>query len=214
MRCPACQKLYQVETEAIFSHTPHFECKACRAVFAFEYPPSQMDRVMSFVVKPAELTTDETAPVILQAQPSLVQLWNNIFEDYEDEERHEDFVKRCRELEGLPFARMKYQDLTTALGSDPLSEKYLKQVDGMMLVKVQMDQPSSQSGLSFSFLARIHWRRLLYWTPLVMSLGLIVLGFSSLALRNLIGFGVAVGFLSYGLIVLVRGRLRWSDFVD
>ena len=116
VRCPACQKLYQVETETIFSQSPYFDCKACHSIFTFQFPALEAEQVPTFLVQSASLESDEKPDLVLQAQPSLVQLWNHIFEDYDDHERHEDFVKRCVELEALPYAQTKYQELKAALG--------------------------------------------------------------------------------------------------
>jgi hypothetical protein len=231
-RCPACQKLYQVETSSIYSQTPYFECKACQNVFAFEYPPTHSSsnyqahsdvEVKTFLVHAAEpqITPEEKPPVFLQAQPSLVQLWNQIFEDYDDHERHEDFVKRCVELEALPFAKTKYQDLKGALGSDSVCEKYLGQVDALLSLKtdqkVQAEKSKNESVDLKKFgvwLRARTFKKVLYWVPLIASLILIAMGFSSGTSRNLIGVGFMVGFFGYGLIVFFNGRIHLNDFIE
>lgn len=193
MRCPACQKLYQVETEAIYSLTPHFECKACHAVFAFDYPPDSTEEVRAFLVKKSEPSEPEVPPVILQAQPSLVQLWNKIFEDYDDEELHDEFIKRCQELDALPFAKMKYENLRAATGSDPLSEKYIRLIESLMLVKAELQAQKPIEAHKFvAWLTSFNWARIGYWGPLVMSVIMVIIGFSNGGLRNLIGVGMAI----------------------
>ncbi len=203
VRCPACQKLYQVETEAIYSLTPHFECKACHGVFAFDFPPSDTE-VKAFLVRQGEPKEEGAPPVILQAQPSLVQLWNHIFEDYEDEERHEEFIKRCQELEALPFAKMKYQNLQGAAGNDSLCEKYLRQIDGLVAIKAELSaQKPIEPHKFIAWLKSFNWRFIGYWAPLSISVALVAIGFSNMSLRNLIGVGMAI-FVFQILLTKVR----------
>ncbi len=231
VRCPACQKLYQVETHSIYSQSPHFDCKACHSIFSFQFPPVgittesgpdfEMSEVPSFLVQSSSSEVTEAPAVILQAQPSLVQLWNQIFEDYDDHERHEDFVKRCIVLEALPYAQAKYHELKAALGSDDLCDKYLEQVETRLLVKSTSHVQSRENknkAVDFQefvvWLKARPWRKILYWAPLVSGLMMVMAGFSNLGLRNMIGLGVAVAFLGYGLITVVFGRIQISDFID
>ncbi len=221
VRCPACQKLYQVETHSIFSQSPHFDCKACHAVFSFQFPPNDAEQIHTFLVHQSETEAEEKPAVILQAQPSLVQLWNQIFEDYDDHERHEDFVKRCVELEALPYAQTKYQELKAALGTDDLCDKYLAQVEARLSVKADLQTqkraepiPNLNMQNFLIWLKARPWKKVLYWAPLAAGLLMVGLGFSNLGLRNMIGLGFAVAFLGYGLITVVFGRIHISDFID
>ncbi len=221
VRCPACQKLYQVETQSIFSQSPHFDCKACHSVFTFQFPPPQVDQVETYLVQHNDSEMDEKPAVVLQAQPSLVQLWNQIFEDYDDHERHEDFVKRCVELEALPYAQTKYQELKAALGSDDLCDKYLAQVEARLSVKADQRTQIRQGQIPtvdlqhfIVWLKARPWKKFLYWAPLAAGMLMVIAGFSNLGLRNMIGLGFAVAFLGYGLITVVFGRIHISDFID
>ena len=221
VRCPACQKLYQVETETIFSQSPHFDCKACHSIFTFQFPALDAEQVPTFLVQAASLESDEKPDLVLQAQPSLVQLWNRIFEDYDDHERHEDFVKRCVELEALPYAQTKYQELMAALGSDDLCDRYLSQVEARLSVKTDLQAQHREiknaniNLLSFMiWLKAWPWKKVLYWAPLTAGFLMVTVGFSNLGLRNMIGLGFAVAFLGYGLITVIFGRIQISDFID
>ena len=224
-RCPACQKLYQVETQSIYSHSPHFDCKACHSIFTFQFPPigdgSENPEVATFLVQNSSENLEETPAVILQAEPSLVQLWNHIFEDYDDHERHEDFVKRCIELEALSYAQTKYQELKAALGSDELCDRYLLQIEARMLVKSDLKTRAANAQsqaldlkLFAVWLQARNWKKVIYWAPVVLGTLMVLIGFSNLNLRNMIGVGVAVTFLGYGLITILYGRIQVSDFID
>ena len=225
-RCPACEKLYQVETSAIYSQSPHFDCKACHSIFTFQFPPVTMDsEVVTFLVQnsatESEIEANLGTSVILQAQPSLVQLWNHIFEDYDDHERHEDFVKRCIELEALPYAQTKYHELKSALGSDDLCDRYLAQVEARLAIKndFQKQAQGRQNDnvdikLFMIWLKARPWKKVMYWAPMAMGMVMVMAGLSNLNLRNMIGLGFAVAFLGYGLITVIFGRIHISDFID
>lgn len=168
-----------------------------------------------------EAEVDEKPAVVLQAQPSLVQLWNQIFEDYDDHERHEDFVKRCVQLEALPYAQTKYKELKAALGSDDLCDKYLGQVEARLSISADLRTQTQDGQLALMdvqnfilWLKARPWKKVLYWAPLAAGLLMVGLGLSNLGLRNMIGLGFAVAFLSYGLITVVFGRIHISDFID
>ncbi|MGZ3745429.1 MAG: hypothetical protein ACXWRA_16600, partial [Pseudobdellovibrionaceae bacterium] len=56
------------------------------------------------------------------------------------------------------------------------------------------------------------WHKYVLWVPLVVSLLMILTGFFSLSLRNLVGAGVSVMLLTFGLILFWKGRISLSDF--
>jgi hypothetical protein len=50
IRCPACAKLYEVQTSDIRTEAPLFQCMSCDCRFSFDYPPSNPDLIQSFLV--------------------------------------------------------------------------------------------------------------------------------------------------------------------
>lgn len=58
LRCPHCQKLYEVETNLIQSSSPHFECLICAEVFSFQYPPIAGFEIKTFSVGNVSLEQD------------------------------------------------------------------------------------------------------------------------------------------------------------
>lgn len=51
IRCPHCQKLYEVETRTIKSSSPYFECLICSEVFSFQFPPEDASNIKTFTVQ-------------------------------------------------------------------------------------------------------------------------------------------------------------------
>jgi hypothetical protein len=59
LRCPHCQKLYEVETRSIKSSSPYFECLVCSEVFSFQFPPNNLDSIKTFSVQNPRLGDQE-----------------------------------------------------------------------------------------------------------------------------------------------------------
>ncbi len=50
IRCPACNKLYRVDSREIHSAVPYFDCSACKVRFCFDYPPTNVNKIETRVV--------------------------------------------------------------------------------------------------------------------------------------------------------------------
>lgn len=50
IRCPACNKLYRVDSREIHSAVPYFDCNACKVRFCFDYPPSNVNKIETRIV--------------------------------------------------------------------------------------------------------------------------------------------------------------------
>lgn len=146
----------------------------------------------------------------LKAQPSLVRKWKNLVENFENEELHDEFIRACHELDALRFAILKYEELKAAQGGDPLCEQMIARINSLMMVGLsQKPLPKKEAPAR-----RPKWQKYLYWTPFALSAFLILLGMINRGHRNLIGVGVALAFMSAGLIVMIRGKISASDFLD
>lgn len=146
----------------------------------------------------------------LRAQPSLVRKWKNILENFDNEELHNQFIRDCHELEALRFAMMKYEEIKNAQGGDLLCDQMIAKINSLMLV-----------GLAQKPVAKIaeknshpKWQKYMYWGPYALCALLILWGMLSLGHRNLIGVGVALACMTSGLIVMIRGKISLSDFID
>ncbi|MFS4460614.1 hypothetical protein [Bdellovibrio sp. HCB2-146] len=149
----------------------------------------------------------------LRAQPSLVRKWKSLLENFTDMNLHDDFIRSCRELDALKFAVLKYEELKAAQGGDELCDQMLARIQGMMMVSLSQ-KPVHKDSVEpvMSFITRN--RKYFYWGPYGLSALMILIGMMNLGHRNLIGVGVALACMTSGLIVMIRGRISWSDFVD
>jgi ribosomal protein L40E len=81
------------------------------------------------------------------ALPSLVKAWQDLMSDYSNLTKHLHFVNRCEDLQAVPYALKKYQDLKEAQPQDQIAQEMLHRVlmrrfaVGAGLVK---DHPSVQ----------------------------------------------------------------------
>ncbi|WP_413557828.1 hypothetical protein [Bdellovibrio sp. HCB209] len=148
----------------------------------------------------------------LRAQPSLVRKWKNILENFEDENLHEAFIKSCAELDALRFATMKYEEIKAAQGGDALCDQMLARINSIMMVGIS--QKPTMKVKNPAHADRPKWMKWVYIGPFALSALLILWGLLSLGHRNLVGVGVALSCMAVGLIVMVRGRLSLSDFMD
>jgi hypothetical protein len=147
--------------------------------------------------------------ISLKAQPSLVKKWKNLIERIEDEKLHDEFILSCHQLDALRFAAFKYEELKSAQGGDPLCDRMLARINALLLVNLSQKPLSNLPENKKS-----KWQKYLFWGPFGLSALLILLGMVNLGHRNLIGVGVALSFMTAGLIVMIRGKISASDFVD
>jgi hypothetical protein len=305
--------LYEVESEDILNEAPLFQCISCESRFSFEYPPSELDKISTFVVnnpqqllpkdsymgsldhsssvnsnvslpiesfiaggarhqavrknhtvkdppdfiqvpmvnkesKPKQRAVNEANMIscpkcgalnvnglaecyscrviferlvglpldtTLRAQPSLVRRWKSLLENFDDQVLHDDFIQNCHELDALRFALLKYEEIKTAQGGDFICDQNIAKINGLLLVKLAQSSTLSKTRRGeVSENPRPQWIKYLYWFPYVLSSLLIFWGMISLGNRNLIGVGVALLCMSSGLIVMFKGKISISDFLN
>ncbi|WP_413584758.1 hypothetical protein [Bdellovibrio sp. HCB274] len=148
----------------------------------------------------------------LRAQPSLVRKWKNVLDNFEDESLHEAFVKSCAELDALRFAIMKYEEIKTAQGGDALCDQMIARINSMMMVGISQKPTTRVNNPAHA--NRPKWMKWIYIGPFALSALLVLWGLLNLGNRNLVGVGVALACMSAGLIIMIRGRLSLSDFMD
>jgi hypothetical protein len=273
LRCPSCQKLYEVSDADIRSHSPQFDCVVCSTRFGVNFnPTAKQELTPTFVVMKSEegeqartfqqemesrslaalqseigTQASEKTPTracpkcgalndkkltecyschvlferldqlpldpLLRAQPSLVRKWKNLVLNFDNQELHDDFLKSCHQLEALRFAILKYEDLKKAQGGgDELCKAMIAKAQGLLYVTLSskssplVTPPQKPKNLPKP------WEKWVLWVPIFISVSMMVVGFSSLSQRNLVGAGVAVLLLTLGLVLFWKGRISISDF--
>ena len=145
----------------------------------------------------------------LGAFPSLMKAWQDLMADYQNMTKHLAFIDRCEELQSIPFALKKYQDLKEAQPSDDIAQKMFHRI----LLRSFARKAEAVARPSFQALKeQVNWPRMARLSPLALSGALILAGSVHADLRNLIGIGVSVLFMTVGLALITKGRLHWVDF--
>lgn len=178
--CPKCGALNQKSGR---------ECYSCHVIFE----------------KLEGLPKDKT----LNAQPSLVRKWRELVEDFSNDEKHEDFLISCHQLDALKFAQSKYQTMKEALGEDETCERMLTRLDAMLIVG--MKSPKMKGGVSAKP-QRPTWMKWFFIGPFATSALMVLIGALNLNHRNMIGGGFALAFCAAGLIMMIKGRISYDDF--
>lgn len=151
----------------------------------------------------------------LRAQPSLVRKWKNLVSNFENQELHDEFVRSCHELDALKFAALKYEEIKSAQGGDVTCDQMLARIQAMgamSLANHRNRRVEAQKVAKPEF--RLNWKKCLLLLPLAISAMLILFGMLNLGRRNLIGVGVALTFMWVGMVIMVKGRIALSDFMD
>jgi transposase-like protein len=186
--CPKCGAINENKTGKKME-----ECYSCHVIF------SRLE----------ELPLDPT----LKAQPSLVRKWKNLIVNFNNKELHEDFLNSCHQLDALRFAILKYEELKSAQGGrDEVSEQMIFKAHGLLQVTLSGKAEGDLRFQKESAVPRQSWYKYILWAPLGVSILMILTGFFSLSLRNLVGAGVSVMLLTFGLILFWKGRISLSDF--
>lgn len=166
------------------------ECRACKAIFA------QLEG----------LPLDGK----LGALPSLVKAWQELMQDYDNLTKHVAFVNRCEDLHAIPFALKKYKDLKEAQPQDHIAQEMVYRVLARRFVS-RASQVTEHPSVKIA-LSQVNWRRVGKISPWLISAGLIILGFTHPAWKNLAGVGASLLFITLGMLLFFRGRISVSDF--
>ncbi|MFN7453875.1 MAG: hypothetical protein ACK5RO_04365 [Pseudobdellovibrionaceae bacterium] len=146
----------------------------------------------------------------LGALPSLNRAWKEILADYTNMQKHLSFVDQCEDLQALPYALKKYQNLKEAQPHDELGEKMLHQVL-LRKFKAKANEQVWMRNLQET-LAQVNWERVRKVAPWSLGLLFILIGMSNPSLRNMAGIGASLLFLTVGMTIFFKGRISPSDF--
>jgi len=232
--CLVCAELFtfsfppknwqKIETQAVASRNPASQKldKACPKCSAMNLSSAQECYSCQIVFKNYEILKHEDYP---NALPSLVTAWKNYVSHYENIERREKFIQSCASAGQLDYARKKFQTLQKVMGiEDPHSLEALAQIDRLGVNPLEsttlktMDLKetlvSFQQIIGKALITFLKQKRVKYWGPVAVAILLLLIGNLNPLHRNMIGPGVAVLILHFGLIFMVKGRISASDFLQ
>lgn len=174
LRCPKCGTRNQVSSS---------ECRSCGIVFA-----------KAKKEKPeAEGLSGE---ISLAGRRELSDLWDAILDNYEDQAKHDRFVKACHEAGCLPYASMKYTKILSAAPQEEIARNMRKRVVAIAGVKAEV---APKPTLKFR-IPKLN-NLILILGSMAMTMGFILPGF-----KNLAGLGIAAVALAIGVRFFLRPR--------
>jgi transcription elongation factor Elf1 len=143
--------------------------------------------------------------------PSLVKMWQDLLQDYDNMTKHLAFVDRCEDLQALPFALKKYKDLKVVKPQDSLATQMINSVV-IRVVTSQARRISKWPGMGWTAKIKdLPWKNMFRATPLFLGLSLVVLGILKFANPNFVGGGAAILSLYLGTLYFYKGRVAWKD---
>jgi phage FluMu protein Com len=164
-KCPKCEAPHPATAQ---------ECASCGLIFA-KFKP-----VFEGMVGEVRLT----------GRQELVELWERVVANYEDEAMHDQFISACFDAEALAFASQKYGRVLAAAPQEEIAQIMKKKIMGLASFKAE----SRGSFRSWQF-------RLPGFNSVVMALGgaVMTLGLLLPNSNNLTGIGVAAIALGIGV---------------
>lgn len=133
------------------------------------------------------------------AASEIQKLWNHVLEAYDQLNLHQDFIDACTKDKNLEFAAKKYRQVLEAIPSDDIAQAMQKQITALTTV-IEGAQLADQ-------LPRVHKKTSKFNVTLIILFisGLVIgTGYLIHPLRNLMGVGVAMIFLTLALRVYFK----------
>jgi len=149
--------------------------------------------------------------------PSLSRAWQGVLQDYNNIAKHMAFVDQCEELQAVPYALKKYEELKEIQPFDQIAIEMhervmLKNFAKRSIKKVTLKLAESHQYLLIkSYLVSVPWARYFRLLTWILPIGFIVWGLFHSHLRNLIGLGVSFLFLRIAIQFFLKGEIKFRD---
>lgn len=119
----------------------------------------------------------------------LRDMWNHVVENYSNENLHQQFVKMCQKENNLAFASKKYAHILNMVSDDEIAVKMQREIDSLIQIWMARSQKQKKPVL----------RNRIVWLGVGLGIVLVCLGLSFYQLRNLVGIGAVLSFLTLAL---------------
>jgi hypothetical protein len=149
--------------------------------------------------------------------PSLAKAWSELLQDYNNLAKHISFVDQCEELQAVPYALKKYQELKDLQPFDEIANEMHKKVLVKNFAKKSINRIKSQMLdsprflLFKNYLVSLPWSRYVRLATWIIPVTFIIWGLLQAHLRNLIGLGVSFLFLRIALQLFIKGKITIKD---
>lgn len=151
------------------------ECPACGVIFE------------KFKSRASAEESDLTTSALLK------QMWQSVLDRYEDESKHQAFIRACESEGNLTYALNRYSTILEATPYEPRARRLRESVKALMELKARVLAPKQGNPDKTKGWLVLHV--LLIGT----ALSLIAAGWLWPQFRNVIGFGAVLLFISAGL---------------
>jgi hypothetical protein len=136
----------------------------------------------------------------------LTKAWQELVQDYTNLKKHFGFVEACTDLNALPYALKKYEDLKSLQPSDPIVDQMLTQIRFRAAELDFQRQEILDKKVKLEKIKKIFRLSPLFLSGLMLLLGILFTGY-----RNMIGFSVALLFIHIGLKLITLDNFKFSD---
>lgn len=177
MKCPKCGTRNAISAA---------ECKTCGIVFA---------KAKSLFRQEKPENEGITGEISLAGRRELAELWENVMANYEDQERHDRFVRACYEAHCLPYASHKYSRILSASPNEEIAKAMRKRIIALASHKFETRGEKPSFKIRMPGLNSL----VLILGSTTMAMGLMLPGF-----QNLTGLGLSAVLLAIGVRFFIR----------
>ena len=173
MRCPKCGTRNAIAAA---------ECKTCGIVFA----KTRLDKSETETI---------VGEISLAGRRELADLWDKVMANYEDQERHDEFVRACFEAECLPYASHKYARILSASPTEEIARSMRKRIVALANHRLDLRSEKPAPKVRLPGLNNL----VLIAGGMAMTIGILLPGF-----KNVASVGFAAILLALGLRFFAR----------
>lgn len=139
--------------------------------------------------------TDEKSEL---REPTPADFWSNVLGDYKDLSLHDEFINYCKEVDDIGYAAGKYKSMLDINKHDQIAIRYLNKIRHTAVMSVENEALAKKDEME-------RFSRLSAWSSGLIGVGalFVVMGFTFVQLKNLVGLGIALIFFTIAMQALL-----------
>lgn len=209
--CPFCQKNYLVATKSLAPGQARFQCTSCQTLFGLNWFGHET-QVTTHIIEKIKHTQkcfkcgfnceegskecpqcgimfvkEERVAQSIKTHVREVEIaWKKVKENFNDQSKHEEFVKLCLSHDQLAFASHQYKALLLVNPHDEMASKIQKVIQGLAEGKNELSNNYKKNNILYS----LGFTKITVFACMFSML----LGISFSSLRPLVALGTSVLF--------------------